>query len=143
LFRLKPRSRIIYLKAQIPEDKKATEYLANERTFLAWVRTSIAVISLGFVVAKFGLWLHEISARVDPQALTRGTGASLPVGVAIMMFGGVLALLAAGRFHVVNKAIDKGEVQIDHRLVMVVTLGMTALAGGMIAYIVLTVGHDL
>ena len=38
----------------IPDDKEATEHLANERTFLAWVRTSIAIVSLGFVVAKFG-----------------------------------------------------------------------------------------
>ena len=39
---------------QIPGDRRATEYLASERTFLAWIRTSIAVVSLGFVVAKFG-----------------------------------------------------------------------------------------
>lgn len=38
---------------KIPSDKLTTEYLAAERTFLAWVRTSIAVITLGFVVARF------------------------------------------------------------------------------------------
>ena len=38
----------------VSEDRKATEHLANERTFLAWIRTSIAVITLGFVMAKFG-----------------------------------------------------------------------------------------
>jgi len=130
------------VKAKIPEDKKGTEYLANERTFLAWIRTSIAVLSLGFVVAKFGLWLHEISARVDPSASTGGTGASLPIGVAIMFFGGFVALLAARRFHVVNKAIDSGAVKIDHNLVIVVTIGITIRALGMIAYIVLTVGRD-
>ena len=42
----------------IAEEKRATEYLANERTFLAWIRTSIAIISLGFVVAKCSLWLR-------------------------------------------------------------------------------------
>jgi len=47
----------------MPEDRKATEYLANERTFLAWIRTSIAVISLGFVIAK---WVK------DPISSLRG-----------------------------------------------------------------------
>jgi putative membrane protein len=43
------------LRTPLPEDRKATEQLANERTFLAWVRTSMAVIALGFVIAKFGV----------------------------------------------------------------------------------------
>ncbi len=72
------------LKAKIAEDRIATEYLANERTFLAWIRTSIAVISLGFVVAKFGVWLRELAARIAPQVETRGTGMSMPMGVAMM-----------------------------------------------------------
>lgn len=51
----------------VPDDRKATEHLANERTFLAWVRTSIAVVSLGFVVAKFGLWLERIT-QLSPNS---------------------------------------------------------------------------
>jgi putative membrane protein len=45
--------------ASIGETKRASEYLANERTFLAWIRTSIAVVSLGFVLARFGVRLHS------------------------------------------------------------------------------------
>jgi putative membrane protein len=52
------------LRTPLPDDRKATEYLANERTFLAWIRTSIAVITLGFVIAKFGVWLREIATRL-------------------------------------------------------------------------------
>ena len=54
------------------EDKKATEYLANERTFLAWIRMSIAIISLGFVIAKFDVWLRELAMR-PPQIPIRNT----------------------------------------------------------------------
>jgi putative membrane protein len=46
------------LRTALPEDRRAAEYLANERTFLAWIRTSIAVITLGFVIAKFGVSLR-------------------------------------------------------------------------------------
>jgi putative membrane protein len=34
---------------------KATDHLANERTFLAWIRASISIIVFGFVVVKFGI----------------------------------------------------------------------------------------
>jgi putative membrane protein len=81
--------------ATISEDKQAAEYLANERTFLAWVRTSIAVISLGFVVTKFSLWMHEIAARLDPNTPPRRMGASLPIGVTLMALGSLLVVLAA------------------------------------------------
>ncbi|HQT34040.1 MAG: YidH family protein [Thiobacillus sp.] len=57
-------------QAMIGDEKRATEYLANERTFLAWIRTSIAIISLGFVVAKFSLWLRELAAQLHPQTQT-------------------------------------------------------------------------
>ena len=47
----------------MPGEGRVSDYLANERTFLAWIRTSIAVMSLGFVVAKFSLWLRLLGAR--------------------------------------------------------------------------------
>jgi putative membrane protein len=83
--------------APVHEDKRATEYLANERTFLAWIQTSIAAISLGFVVAKFSVWLRELALRLAPHTPATGTRESLPIGVAMMALGGVLAILAAGR----------------------------------------------
>lgn len=89
---------------KIPLQKHATEYLANERTFLAWVRTSIAVISLGFVVAKFSVWMRELVMRLSPGAPVASLGVSMPIGILMMAFGGVLILGAAWHFHIVNKA---------------------------------------
>jgi putative membrane protein len=83
------------LRTPLPEDRKATEYLANERMFLAWIRTSIAVITLGFVIAKFGVWLREIATQLASQSPIRSTGMSLPMGVTMMALGGALAVIAA------------------------------------------------
>jgi len=127
------------MKAKIPEDRMATEYLANERTFLAWVRTSIAIISLGFVIAKFGVWLRELATRLAPQAPIPRTGMSLPMGVAMMALGGVLAVLAAWHYHLVNRAIERGEVRANRGLIVTVTVGVALLALMMIAYLLLTV----
>jgi putative membrane protein len=129
------------MKAKIAEDKIAAEYLANERTFLAWIRTSIAVISLGFVVAKFGVWLRELATQIAPQVETRVTGMSMPMGVGMMAFGGVLAILAAWHYHRVNLAIERGEVRADRGLIITVTCAVALLTLMMIAYLMLTVEH--
>jgi putative membrane protein len=129
------------MEVKIPEDKKATEYLANERTFLAWIRTSIAVISLGFVVAKFGVWLRELSVRIDPQIRIQSSDVSLPMGVAMTALGAVLAVLAAWRYHVVNQAIERGDVRADRGPIVIVTVAVVLLVVMMIAYMLLTVQH--
>jgi putative membrane protein len=126
------------VKAEIPDDKRATEYLANERTFLAWVRTSIAIMSLGFVVARFGLWLRELATHLAPQAQMRGSGSSAPIGLGMIALGGAIILVAAWRFHKVNRQIDEGAVEADGRLVLLMTVAMAALALLMMGYIGLT-----
>ena len=119
-------------------DRRATEYLANERTFLAWIRTSIAIISLGFVVAKFSVWLNELAAKLQPGVAFHRSGASMPLGVSIMALGGLLALLAAWRYDVVNRAIASGVVRPDRSLMLVVTAMVMMMCVAMIVYMLLT-----
>ena len=119
-------------------ERRATEYLANERTFLAWIRTSIAVISLGFVVAKFSVWLNELAAKLQPGVKVHHSGTSMLIGVSIMALGGLLALLAAWRYDVVNRAIESGVVRPDRRLMFVVTAMVTMMCVAMIVYMLLT-----
>jgi putative membrane protein len=124
--------------APISGDKRATEYLANERTFLAWVRTSISVISLGFVVAKFSVWLRQLATRLDPQSHPPRMSASLPIGVTMMALGAVLIVLAARRYWVVNHNIERGDVKADHSLIIIVTAMVALLGVAMIAYLLFT-----
>ncbi len=42
-----------------PNDDRSQQYLANERTFLAWIRTCISLIGLGFIIAKFNFFIDE------------------------------------------------------------------------------------
>ena len=115
------------------EGGKTTDYLANERTFLAWIRTSIAVISLGFVVAKFSVWLRELAARIDPQLPIRSTGASLRLGVIMMASGSVLAVLALWHYRAANRAIARGDDIGESRLVIGVAILVALLGGALIA----------
>lgn len=68
---------------------------AIERTLLAWVRTGLALMGFGFVVARFGLFLHEIEAvrqNVMPKA---STGLSLWIGTALVLLGVLVNLLVS------------------------------------------------
>ena len=128
-------------QAPIGDEKRASEYLANERTFLAWIRTSIAIISLGFVVAKFSLWLHELALGLGPQVHTYQAGFSMPIGITMMALGGLVTVLAAWRYHVVNCAIERGVVSADRGLIILVTVMVTMLCVAMIVYLLLTAQH--
>jgi len=124
--------------AEIKSEHRATEYLANERTFLAWIRTSLAIISLGFVVAKFSLWLRELALGLNPAIHTYQPGFSMPIGVAMMAVGGLITVLAAWRYHTVNRAIERGVFSADRGLVVLLTVVVTVLCVAMIAYLLLT-----
>ena len=77
------------MATESPQDVgKPADYLANERTFLAWVRTAVAILALGFVVVKFGLLARELSAGTH----VRSSRVSAPIGVALVLLGGTLVL---------------------------------------------------
>lgn len=67
-------------------------YFAAERTLLAWLRTGMAVIGLGFVVARFGLFLRIVSG----ESITRARHwESTGIGVALVLLGSVAVASAA------------------------------------------------
>ncbi len=77
-------------------------YFAAERTFLAWIRTGLGLMGIGFAVARFSLFLREFrqsSAAAGVHAGVGGTGASLYAGVALVGLG-VLVNVAAVWHHV-------------------------------------------
>jgi putative membrane protein len=124
----------------VPEDKQATEFLANERTFLAWIRTSVAIISLGFVIAKFRIWLQDIGKAESASAPSPKLGESFAIGIGMMALGGLLTVLAAWRYHAVNRQIENGKVTADRGLIAFVTILVAVLAAVMIVTMLTTAG---
>jgi putative membrane protein len=69
-------------------------YFAAERTLLAWIRTGVAMMGFGFVVARFALYLHELHASAGRSAV-RSPGGSLWFGTALVLMGVLVTLSAA------------------------------------------------
>lgn len=110
-----------------------TDYLANERTFLAWVRTGVTLIALGFVVVKFGLLTHEL--RVGHPG---GSLLSAPIGIALVGLGGILVLLALQRSRRAAEGIAAGSYRPEPFLTTALGLGVALGAGLLAAYLALT-----
>jgi putative membrane protein len=72
-------------------------YFAAERTFLAWLRTGLALMGIGFAVSRFGLFLRQI--QLGQPHVVHSTGASLYSGVALVLLG-VLVNVTAVVHHV-------------------------------------------
>lgn len=73
--------------------ERSREHLANERTFLAWIRTSIALMGFGFVIVKFSLFLKQLSLVLETRGLT-SKGYSSIIGVIMVTIGVIIAILA-------------------------------------------------
>ncbi len=75
--------------AEASEDPRT--YFAAERTFLAWIRTGLGLMGVGFAVARFGLFLREMQAS-QTHVPVHATGASVYSGVALVALGVVVNL---------------------------------------------------
>ena len=86
-----------------------TDYLAAERTVLAWVRTGLALMGFGFVVARFGLFLQELQAARHGPPL-QSYGLSLWFGTALIAAGVVANLLSARQYVRLTRELDRGQL---------------------------------
>ena len=87
-----------------------TEHSANERTFLAWLRTGIAVIGFGFVVEKFNLFILALTNTETVNRAVRTDRLAGPLGryegLALMGVGIVLIVVAGVRFVRTTRLLD-------------------------------------
>jgi len=87
-------------------------FFAAERTLLAWQRTAIALIGLGFVIERFGLFLAMIAASAS---MAPGHGpASLLFGVIFLLLGALVATVSALQFRRFVRELSAPEIPRGH-----------------------------
>src|SRR4029077_8652157 len=89
-------------KENIANVDKLRDHMANERTFLSWIRTSIGIMAFGFVVERFALFLRQMVYFLEKEgplgnavaAPSVNSGYSSIIGVLLIAFGTLLGLLS-------------------------------------------------
>jgi uncharacterized membrane protein YidH (DUF202 family) len=132
--------------SEIIEDKKSAGvrnrrvHMANERTFLAWIRTSIGIMAFGFVVEKFALFIKQMSlilgnANIE-NALPPSHGYSAIVGIFLVGLGTLMGLLAFVRYKKVERQIDKDTYQPSSMLDILLTISVLAVGIFLVVYLI-------
>ncbi len=118
-----------------------SDHAANERTFLAWVRTGIAVIAFGFVIEKFNLFVLAIASSADAGRRSQLDQFQLAKlsgpfgryeGLVLMLSGLVLIVIAAARFVRTGRRLDDPQTHPGDtiRVEMVLTAVLVLLVAG-------------
>jgi len=103
---------------------KVSEHLANERTYLAYMRTSVSLISFGITLNRFALYLVQ-SQKVPERALAHWNLNELGrVGLGMVIFGLVLMLWAGIHYSIVLRSIDLGRYHGGHKAIWIITAGV-------------------
>ncbi|QHS56856.1 DUF202 domain-containing protein [Mucilaginibacter sp. 14171R-50] len=100
------------------------DHLANERTFLAWIRTSIALMGFGFVVVKFSLFVRQLSLVVTGHNITPVKGFSGVIGVCLVAIGAVAAIIGYLRYRRVEKQLLNQAFHPESGLLLTLTLAV-------------------
>jgi putative membrane protein len=123
---------------------KTTDHLANERTFLAWVRTALGLIGLGFVLARMGLFLRQIAITTEGLANTGAAGPRgavsivqslhaghefLVSGVVFLIIGVAFCAWSGWNYHSNRRAIDAE--QFEPQRLSVAVLSSVVVLGGL------------
>jgi len=118
----------------VENSNRARDHLANERTFLAWVRTSIAIVVFGFAIGRFAIAMRQLTEFQGHGSKT--TGFSVWMGMSAILAGVALMVAGLARYRKTRAQLDEGKFEpagfvVDLVAIVTVLFGM-ALAGYLI-----------
>jgi putative membrane protein len=124
------------------------DHLANERTFLAWIRTNLGIMAFGFVVEKFSLFMREMVAVLGQSALepplatpSHLQGYSSIFGVSLVAIAVILSLFAFLKFKKIEKQINSQTYQPSRWLDTLLALFVCLIGVCLIAYLIMSRGQ--
>ena len=121
-----------------PAEQDPRVYFAAERTFLAWIRTGLGLMGIGFAVSRFGLFLRELSAT-ESHLPAHTTGLSLWSGVSLVALGVIVNLSAVLRHFQLIHELSSGTWRPGRvsRDAVILGLLLAAIGVGMAIYLML------
>ena len=117
-------------------NKRVSDHLANERTFLAWLRTGIGIMAFGFVVVKFSLFVKQLTLLLGKDKIIEQKGYSALLGILLVAAGLLMTLLAYARFKRTQKQIDENSFRSSSYLLSFVVGFVTLISLLLIVYLI-------
>jgi putative membrane protein len=115
---------------------RARDHLANERTFLAWVRTGVAIVVFGFAIGRFAIAIRQWMAIQGSGHLVSTSGVTVWFGTAAILGGVLVSLAGLVRYRRTRDQIDSGDFEPAGFIIDLVGI-VTALFGlALAAYLV-------
>jgi putative membrane protein len=111
---------------------RATDTLANERTYLAYVRTALAFIAFGFVIARFSLFAREFAALVHGKGTAPGLSTGFGTGMAL--FGVFVGLFGAWRYAMTDRGLRDDRVVALSSVMGYAVSFFVAVVGAVVAF---------
>jgi putative membrane protein len=122
-----------------PAEQDPRVYFASERTFLAWIRTGLGLMGVGFAVSRFGLFLREFRAAPGHAPAT-STAHSVVAGVALVVLGVAVNIAAVINHIRTTRRLADGTWQPGKVSALAVTLAvLLAVVGAAMAVYLLLV----
>lgn len=112
------------------------EHLANERTMLAWVRTSIGIMAFGFVVVKFSLFIKQISLLLGKDASIPQHGYSSVIGILLVAVGAIVLVFAYIKYRQTGKQLTTQSFKPSSKLIFWLTIVIFIISVLLILYLV-------
>ena len=106
-----------------PKPDRQREHQANERTFLAWLRTSIALIGFGLAIARFGLFLRQLQRSLTP-ASSSPTADPQFLGTSLVLLGIVTVAIAAWQYNRVYWQIERGNYRPNRWVIWLLAIAV-------------------
>ncbi len=113
------------------------EYLSNERTLLAWLRTGIGIMVFGFVAVKFSLFLKQLPAKYLAETVAPKSNFTIYLGIGLLIAGALTILLSYLRYIHTIKLLKKGKYQYSTAMLTFITMILFVLSISLIAYLII------
>lgn len=115
-------------------------FFAAERTLLAWVRTGIAVMALGFVVERFGLFVSLVVQSSNQATPALHTGVSSVIGTLLVVAGALVIVFASVQHARFVRTLPADDLPPSYKVgwALVFALTFAALGGALAIYLALT-----
>jgi putative membrane protein len=115
---------------------RARDHLANERTFLAWVRTGVAIVVFGFAIGRFAIALRQL-AQLQGKYL-RTAGFSVWLGMSSIIAGVLLVVAGLMRYRRTRTQLDEGKFEPAGFVVNLVTIVTVLFGLALAGYLIYT-----